>query len=268
MKDQLRDARKAGLDAVKAIDARLASAPGGLADVDAAVAIDLFLSYRDVKGWTEMIDLVPRLAAPLAATTMVQEQLGFALNRAGRAEQAEAVLKAVIAQRGASSETCGLLGRIYKDRWEAASKQGDSFAARGWLSRAVNAYLQGFEADWRDAFPGVNAVTLMELMEPPDPRGARLVPVVAYAVERRIRGGEPDYWDHATRLELAVLGRDEQGATDALGDALASLRAGWEAETTARNLRLIAEARARRGERLTWVDGILAALDRQAQPAA
>ena len=47
-----------------------------------------------------------------------------------------------------------------------------------------------------------------------------------------------------TLLELAVLARDEEAASDALADALASLREGWEAETTARNLRLIREARA------------------------
>ena len=72
--------------------------------------------------------------------------------------------------------------------------------------------MRGFEADWRDAYPGINAVTLMELCDPPDPRQQQLLPVVAYAVERRIAAGKPDYWDHATRLELAVLARDEAKA--------------------------------------------------------
>ena len=72
--------------------------------------------------------------------------------------------------------------------------------------------------------------------------------MVAYAVERRIAAGQPDYWDYATRLELAVLAQDEAGAVAALGDALAIVRERWEAETTARNLCLIREARAARGE--------------------
>ena len=36
------------------------------------------------------------------------------------------------------------------------------------------------------------AVTLMEIKEPPDPERKELIPVVAYAVERRIASGQPD----------------------------------------------------------------------------
>ena len=264
MKDRLRDARKLGSDAVRAIENELAASPTWAADTEAAILVDLYLSYRAVKDWNAMIALAAEMPAPLAATTMVQEQLGFALNRAGKPDDAEAVLTAVIERHGASSETCGLLGRVYKDRWEAALRAGETFAAKGWLSKAIDTYLQGFEADWRDAYPGVNAVTLMELKEPPDPRRSRLIPVVAYAVERRVSAGQPDYWDHATRLELAVLGRDEETAADALANALAAVREKWEPESTAKNLRLIRECRAGRGESLAWADELERELDRRA----
>lgn len=252
VKDRLRTARKAGIEAVRAVETEIAALPGGMADAESGIVVDLFLSYRSVKAWPEMIDLVARMSRPLAATPLVQEQLGFALNRAGRPDDAEVVLKDVIERRGPSSETCGLLGRVYKDRWEAAVAAGQSLTARGWLKRAIETYLQGFEADWRDAYPGVNAVTLMELQDPPDPRRVQLIPVVKYAVERRIASGRPDYWDHATRLELAVLGLDEAGAADALADALAAVREVWEPETTLRNLRLIRQAREARGVAPAW----------------
>jgi tetratricopeptide (TPR) repeat protein len=225
------------------------------------VVIDLFLSYRAVRAWEEMIALVDKMPRPLAATAMVQEQLALALNRAGRGEEAEKVLTDLIAQRGPSSETYGILGRVYKDRWEEAAKGGETFLARGLLDKAIDAYLRGFEADWRDAYPGVNTVTLMELKEPPDPRRAQLLPVVAYAVERRIASGKPDYWDHATRLELAVLAKDEPKVMDALGNALAAVREAWEPETTARNLRLIREARERRQEAVPWAQEVEEALE-------
>jgi hypothetical protein len=48
----------------------------------------------------------------------------------------------------------------------------------------------------------------------------------------------------ATLVELAVLERDERAARAALPEAVASIREKWEPETTARNLRLIREARA------------------------
>ncbi len=210
---------------------------GPIHDAEVGVVVDLFLSYRAVKGWDDMIALGQNMSAPLAATVLVQEQLGLALNRANRGEDAERILLALIASRGPSSETFGILGRVYKDRWEAALKAGEKVLARGLLEKAIDAYLKGFEADWRDAYPGVNAVTLMELKEPPDLRRERLIPVVSYAVERRIASGKPDYWDYATLLELAVLAKDQQKAESALADALAAVRESWEPETTARNLR-------------------------------
>jgi hypothetical protein len=49
----------------------------------------------------------------------------------------------------------------------------------------------------------------MEIKEPPDPRRTKLIPVVEYAVDRRIDTGKPDYWDYATHLELAVLAKNK-----------------------------------------------------------
>lgn len=262
VKQRLVEARKQGLEAVRAIEQAL-SQQTKIVDTESGIVIDLFLSYRAVKGWQEMIELVPKMSLPLANTVMVQEQLGLALNRAGRGDEAERVLLDLIAKRGPSSETYGILGRVYKDRWETAAKTGDTFLAEGFLENAIDAYLNGFEADWRDAYPGINAVTLMELADPPDTRRENLLPVVAYAVERRIAAGKPDYWDHATQLELAVLAKNAPAAKKALTKALAAIREVWEPETTARNLRLISEARRRRGELTEWEQEIEAALIRQ-----
>ena len=244
LKSELSDARKAGVNAIKAIEDKL----GDLTDVETGVVIDLFLSYRAVKSWSDMIGLYERMPRLLQDTVMVQEQYALALNRDGQGEKAESVIKELLKKRGASSETYGILGRIYKDRWERLVKQGSSVRARGELNKAINAYLQGFETDWRDAYPGVNACTLMSLKETLDDRLSKILPVVSYAVERRIVGGSPDYWDYATLLELAVLKQDEAAASQYLSDALANIREPFGPETTARNLRLILEARERRGE--------------------
>jgi tetratricopeptide (TPR) repeat protein len=208
-----------------------------------------------------MIALAEKLPKPVANTVMAQEQLALALNRDGQSEQAERLLLDLISRHGPSSETNGILGRVYKDRWEATKKSGNALAARGALQKALDAYLRGFETDWRDAYPGINAVTLMELREPPDPRQADILPVVRYAVTRKVAAGKPDYWDWATLLELAILARDEEHAVEAAQSALANVREKWEPETTLRNLRLIAETREKRGEAaLSWVAEIMSAL--------
>jgi tetratricopeptide (TPR) repeat protein len=260
MKQRLAEARKKGLPELKKIEQEL----GEIKDAEGGVVIDLFLSYRSVKAWQEMIGLVKKMSAPLAATVMIQEQLALALNRAGNGDEAEQVLLDLISKRGPSSETYGILGRVYKDRWEAASKSGERALARGLLDKAIDSYLKGFEADWRDAYPGINVVTLMELKDSPDPRRNQLIPIVTYAVERKIESGKPDYWDYATLLELAVLAKDEEKATKTLSDALAAIREVWEPETTAHNLRLIRETRERRQEMIPWAKKLEEELNRKA----
>jgi len=243
-KDRLRAAVREGTDAVQ----KVAAEPGlaNLLEVESGVVVDLFLSLRDVKAHRAMIELYHRMPLPLQRAKMMREQLGFALNRDGRFADAEKVLSEVIGEFGPSSETNGLLGRMYKDRWDLAKKEGLP-EARALLKSAIDTYLAGFEADWRDAYPGINAVTLMEMMPKPDPRQAEILPVVRYAASRKA-AKNADYWDYATLLELAVLARDVDDANQKLGDALMVARASWELETTARNLRLIREMRESRGE--------------------
>lgn len=245
VKAKLGDARRSKkADAVRAVEKEL----GKIAELDAGVAIDLMLSYRAVSAWEDMVNLVQQFSAPLAQTVMVREQLGLALNRLKRRDEAQQVLQKLIEERGPSSETCGILGRVYKDQWEDAIKSGNALLAKGYLDKAIKMYLQGFEADWRDAYPGINAITLMELRNPPDERRKKLAPMVRYAAQRKIEKGKPDYWDYATLLEWAVLEGDQETATQSLGDALANVREKWEPETTARNVRLIRETREARGD--------------------
>jgi tetratricopeptide (TPR) repeat protein len=254
-KEKLREARASGSTAVAAVEREL-----NVKDADPAIIIDLFLSYRAVKDWESMVSLVEKMSPVLARTVLVREQLGFALNRLGQREKAAEVLQALIEERGPSSETNGLLGRVYKDRWEEALARGDALSARGHLRRAIGTYLAGFESDWRDSYPGVNAVTLMEIDEPVDTRQKELIPVVRYAVARRLASSSPDYWDYATQLELSVLANDVQASEAALSFALSMVREVWEPETTARNLALIRGTRARRGANTNWIADIERAL--------
>lgn len=241
-------------------DAAVAKAVS-LQDVESGIVVDLFLSYRALSAWGDMVRLAKSMSRPLAGTTMIREQLALALNRAGDSVQAEALLLELIADKGPSSETCGILGRVYKDRWMAARDAGQGLEARGWIRKSIAAYMQGFETDWRDTYPGINAVTLMELADPPDSRRERIAQVVGYSLERNLATGRADYWAHATRLELAIIQGDVDTASEALADALAHLREGWEAESTLKNLRAIAKARQARGQSIDSMQETLASLE-------
>lgn len=266
-KQRLADALRQGEQAVKAAVADPAF--GNLHDLETGVVIDMFLTLRDVKAHQEMIALYGRMPEPLQRARMVREQYAFALNREGRGDDAVEVLKGVIAEFGPSSETNGLLGRVYKDQWEAAKKNGSGgLQVRGLLRLAAETYLAGFQADWRDAYPGVNAVTLMELMDRPPPVQAEILPVVRYSAGQKAKANG-DYWDFATLMELAVLAREQAVAEEQAGIALSHAQFAWHLETTERNLRLIREARLARGEELPWIADIEQAFaDRRAQMAA
>jgi hypothetical protein len=233
---------------------------GRIRDADSGVIIDLFLSYRAVGAHKQMIDLVEKMSPPLARTVLVQEQLAFALNREKRRNEAERLLVTIIEENGPSSETNGLLGRVYKDQWEEALNSGKKPLTMSLQKKCVNTYLNGFESDWRDAYPGINAVTMMEFSNKKDHRQAELLTVVEYSVKQRLKGGKPDYWDHATLLELAVLKNDEEQANEILLDVLTSIREYWEPETTCRNLSLIHRFRLERKENTLWLEDIIEAL--------
>jgi hypothetical protein len=245
IKSRLAQAREAPspVDAVVAVQGDLAP----LEDQEAGVLIDLLLSYRDIGEFQAIVDLVEQFPLAVAGSVLVREQLALALNRCGRGARAEEILRKLLDEQGPSSETLGILGRVYKDRWSLAVSDGDSSAGT-LLQRAIDAYQAGFEADWRDSFPGVNAVTLMEIQQPGQASVGVLAPIVQYSTGRRIANGVGDFWDQATLLELAVLARDDAQTEAQLGAARAGAPDRWMVESTANNLSLIANAREACGE--------------------
>lgn len=247
---------------------------GALDAVEAATVIDLMLSYRAIEDWDGMIEVYNDMPEVLKRQILVREQLGFAFNRrAGQsketADRAKAlrILGEVEAQQGPSSETCGLIGRIHKDNWTDALEAKDSIAATGHLKKAIEAYTRGFMADQRDAYPGINAVTLLEIEGDDDSLQLknRLLPVVRFAVDRRLKGKDPDYWDHATMLELAVLNDERKRAFEHLADAVTSIREAWEPGTTANNLRMMEHSRSSRGADTSWLMDIIEKLEATAE---
>lgn len=234
---------------------RIETSFSNINEIETGVLIDLFLSYRKVKAYDKMIALVSKMPKPLLHTVMIQEQLGFALNRTGQRKEAIFVLEEVIKKHGKNSETCGILGRVYKDYWED-SKSNETLA-KGYLNKAIQTYLDGFEADFRDAYPGVNAVTLMDIAG--DDRKDELLPVVTYAVKQKMKSSA-DYWDYATLLELAILENNQKKSEELISDVLINIREAFEPETTANNLDMIMESRKEKGVDILWIEKIIHAL--------
>lgn len=215
-------------------------------DWEAGLAINFILAYRSTNGYQEMVDFIESLPAHLSGTILVQEQYGFALNRAGQSDHAIDVLTRLLEVKGAHSETLGILGRIYKDKY-LQSKDDNPILAKGFLKKAIEKYTEGFQADLRDFYPGVNAATLKFTRGDKD--AADFARVVEYSVLtfltkksqisiRRAPSDFDDYWPQATLLELAVLQNDQEKASDYLSEAISTPHEKWQLKTTANNLKL------------------------------
>jgi tetratricopeptide (TPR) repeat protein len=225
-------------------------------DPESALLLNVFQAYGNLGDWEAMVALYYVLPTEMQKLSGVRQQAGLALNRTGRHDEAVAMLLDLLKEQGPDSETCGLLGRIYKDLWFESE---DPVA----LDSAIDWYMKGFEANRKDAYPGINAVTLLEIRGDAGSQQTkeRLLPFVMAAVQDQIKySRRPNYWDHATLLELAVLAGDESQAMRSMAAARSSNPEGWQTETTANNLDLIRKARAQRGEQQPWLNQILAEL--------
>jgi tetratricopeptide (TPR) repeat protein len=275
VKKQLSDIRaRSNIDELKPQNAAALSAVRtqvlGSGTRDVGVLTGLMLGYRALSDWTEMIEVYGQLPEVLQVQVTVRQQLAFAYNR--RAEndhdpadrqRALEILEELRERQGPTSETSGLIGRIFKSQWEEARARGELANARGYLKKAIASYVEGFEADWRDIYPGINAVTLLDVQggKAGLEQKQRLLPVLRFAVEQRLRVAAPDYWDHATLLEIAVLENHPDQALDALDSALTAATESWQQHTTAGNLRIIGQARKERGDDIGWLNAIINELD-------
>jgi tetratricopeptide (TPR) repeat protein len=204
--------------------------------------VDLILAYRDLKSWDNMINLIYELPKSLREHRTIQEQLGLALNRrnqSGDRNEAIRVLTKVITIYGPNPETCGILGRVYKDLYSDAIKAGKEFQAEGYLDESIRWYKKGFEADPRDYYPGINAAML--LFEKGDEESLSemdsLIPVLEFAIGRRGGLNSRDYWDIATVLQLSILVQNWDFAVRAAQRLGAMATHAWIVETTVKDLK-------------------------------
>jgi hypothetical protein len=190
VKAKLAAARKQGAEAVRAVEASL----GGVADQEAGVVIDLYLSYRRW-AWTDMIALVPRCRRP-------SRQQWSASNWAWpdglvAARKPSACL--VARQRGPSMSP-GISGAC--TRIAGKPRQGRrSNAAHGLLKQAIEAISKDLSTR---AMGTRSKCGNHGLRDPPDPRRLALISVVAYAVSAIAAGKR--LLGHATRLSSRCWG--------------------------------------------------------------
>lgn len=209
--------------------------------LDPFVFIAILRRYRDLGAWDEVVRLADNLPRKLQSEPEVSQMLALALNRRGETgdqERAISVIEGLIALTGGDGESYGILGRIYKDRYEKHEQAGDVAAAARDLEAAINYYRTGFEKDPSDYYPGVNVVTLLLRRRDPAARAEleTILPQVREAVRRKIELGPAGFWELATALQLACVSGDWDEAEQLLGETLKQRPPAWMLQTTIRDL--------------------------------
>ncbi len=254
-------AKQLRIDAINGIIAKYQP----LVNMETAILVDIMISFRDIDAFDEMLAFIKTLPRYVFKTVLMQEQYAFVLNRIGGKKkpadevmiaEAESVLQELEANGKASSETYGIWGRIYKDKMDRVYDPAKPAKIKVHLAKALDLYRKGFEADIRDAYPGVNYVTCLEWWG--DRKTAiRLVPAVENAVLTKMKRKTADYWDYATLLELAVIEGRLPEAAAFFEQATALDTKAWMLESTKNNLNKIIVFRKDRGEDTAGVEEIV-----------
>ena len=219
----------------------------GAPEADPTAFMDLLKRYRDLSEWDRVVGLADDAPPEIRQSPEVRNMLVLALNRRngpGDQERAISLMEQQIAETGGDSESFGILGRIYKDRYDQAKERDDSEEATRNLDKAIETYRNGFDKNPRDYYPGINVVNL--LLQRGDDASRKelehLVPRVRTAVQAKLEGDRVNFWDLATDLQLAAVARDWPRAEQRASAMMAQSPAEWMLETTLRDIRAMGKA--------------------------
>jgi len=268
----------ANADSTKKILQNIESTLGKFGEANAELFVDLLFAYRDVESWDDMLRICDLFSPEtLKQIPKIIEQRAFALNRRnsdGDRDLAIRDLEVIVTKYGDQSETCGLIGRIYKNRYqeeagidldsvehEAAlvNLRREGTLARGYLGKAIEWYERGFSADPRDYYPGINEATLRYIRSDEEDveKLADLLPAVSFSVARVGSINSSNYWAVATVLELNVLREHWESIERTLEKLLVLDARDWMYKTTADNLNLIKEVRRMRNVDISEIEPII-----------
>jgi len=197
--------------------------------------------YRDLGAWDELIRSADQAPPSVAQSPEVRQLLALALNRRGRSgdqDRAIALMEQLVAETGGDAETFGVLGRIYKDRFEAARSKKDTVGAAENLNRALHCYRTGFERNPKDIYTGFNVVSLLLQRQGGSARAEleTFLPRIRAALREKIESGRPDVRDVAMNIQLAAVAGDWSEAEAATRAFVAQAESGWLVEAAQKDL--------------------------------
>jgi hypothetical protein len=202
---------------------------------DPAAAVEVLKRYRLVGAWDDLIRFADELPPSVSGSAQIQQMVALALNRRNRSgdrDRALGMMTQLVARTGGDGESHGILGRIYKDRFDESGDPAD-------IQQAIAHYRSGFAKEPSDYYPGLNLVTLLFVYggDAAKQELADVLPRVRAALASRMDPQRAEYWEIATAFELAVIAGDWVQARDSAGVLVEQAAGPWMIETTLASLR-------------------------------
>jgi tetratricopeptide (TPR) repeat protein len=174
----------------------------------------------------------------------LEERRANAYKMSGKYDEAEVILSELVEKSNTEKAPWlrALLASVYKHKATQALKEGKPDLANNRLKKAIEAYMQSFEDNPNDYYPGVRLLNLLytSTLEDAKTAYAKYLPLVEFSVTRRLNKNKKEYWALASTVELEVMKGNVQAASDRAWDAVDSQHAYWKRESTMRQLNNIA----------------------------
>lgn len=209
-------------------------------EVDPIDFLNILKKYRDMSAWEDLVGLVEKIPDNLKKNPDVQQLYALSLNRIGEQEKAISTINTLIQETGGDAESYGILGRIYKDKYEISKESNDATNTLKFLDEAIDNYKLGFEKQPDDFYTGVNVVTLLIQRNDQASREELqiVLPRVRTSLKNKMADSIPDYWAYATAIELSCIAGEWAEAEQQAKFALSLNPSPWMVETTIRNLKM------------------------------
>lgn len=207
---------------------------------DPSAAIEVLRKYRELGSWDDLIRFADELPPEVRDVVQIQQMLALALNRRnkeGDRDRALRMMEDLVAKTGGDAETRGILGRIYKDRYDLSSDPDD-------MRKAIAHYRAGFEREPSDYYTGINLVYLLMIYGGDEEKkeAQTVLPRVREALLARMDPDRNEYWELATALELAVMAGDWDSARNWAKRIVSQTPQRWMIESTLANMARLEKA--------------------------
>lgn len=231
-----------------------------------SVLIALLKAYKDTNSNKRILALLESPDLPVEAREKyieLEERRAHAYKMQGQYDVTEEILTRLVDRCNTDRLPwlIALLASVQKHKAGEAMREGKAGLATSRIKKAIELYIQSFEDNPNDYYPGIRLLNLLYTsnIEGAQAKYDKYLPLVEFSIQRRLNKNKKEYWALASRVELEVMKSIEQAAFESTYEVLDCQHAPWKRTSTAKQLQKIADYRETiLKEDVSWIRKIIA----------